>query len=174
MRAELYRIPGPWPGRMAIAPRPRAREWLEEEVRAWSSAGIDLVVSLLTSDEISDLELDQEESACQRAQIEFVSFPVVDRSVPASKKSTSELLTKLSAYLGSGKTIVIHCRQGIGRSALLAASLLITAGKDADSALERISAARGCPVPETPEQKAWIMEFASSVTNLNPKKVASR
>jgi protein-tyrosine phosphatase len=131
-------------------------------------------VSLLTSDEISDLELDREELACERAHIEFVSFPIADRSVPASKKSMSEMLAKLSGYLGSGKAILIHCRQGIGRSALLAASLMISGGEDADSVLERISASRGCPVPETAEQKAWIMELAKSVTNLNPKRVATR
>ena len=57
MRAELYWIEGPWPGRLAIVPRPRGGEWLEDEIRSWKQAGVNVVVSLLTNDEITELGL---------------------------------------------------------------------------------------------------------------------
>ena len=38
-------------GRIAILPRPRGGDWLDDEVRDWSRAGLNIVVSLLTSDE---------------------------------------------------------------------------------------------------------------------------
>jgi hypothetical protein len=34
MRAELYWIEGPWPSQLAILPRPRGGEWLEDEIRS--------------------------------------------------------------------------------------------------------------------------------------------
>ena len=35
MHTELYWIPGPWLGRLAIMPRPRGGDWLEDEIRSW-------------------------------------------------------------------------------------------------------------------------------------------
>src|SRR5437870_3377638 len=54
VRAELSWIEAPWQGRLAISPRPRGGDWLEDEVREWRLAGVEAVVSLLTSDEITD------------------------------------------------------------------------------------------------------------------------
>ena len=51
MRTELFWIDGPWPGRLAIMPRPRGGDWLEEEIQSWRRSGVDLVVSLLTLEE---------------------------------------------------------------------------------------------------------------------------
>ena len=51
MKAELSIVDGPWPGRLAIVPRPRGGDWLEDEVRAWREAGVDIVVSALEADE---------------------------------------------------------------------------------------------------------------------------
>ena len=48
----------------------------------------------------------------------------------------------------------------IGRSALIAASLLVLAGLAPDEALQRIQIARGAPVPETTAQRDWIARFA--------------
>jgi protein-tyrosine phosphatase len=174
MRTELYWIPGPWPGRLAVAPRPRGGEWLVDEVGEWSRAGIDVVVSLLTPDEVAELDLMREQDICRVAGVEFLSFPVLDRNVPTPTKSASDLIATLSRHVAEGKTVLVHCRQGIGRSALIAASVLIAFGEDAENALKRISTARGCSVPETPEQKAWIMEFAKSATNLNRDKVGTK
>jgi hypothetical protein len=33
---------------------------------------------------------------------------------------------------------------------------------DMEAAIKRVSEARGCPVPETTDQKRWIEDFAKS------------
>lgn len=160
MRTELYWIEGPWQGKLAILPRPRGGDWLEDEVRGWRAAGVDVVVSLLTSDEVADLDLAQEGALCEAHGIDFRPFPIVDRSVPASRKATLDFVKKLAKLLAEGKSIGIHCRQGIGRSALIAASLLVLSGIVPEAAFLRVSEGRGCSVPETSEQRQWLMEFA--------------
>ncbi len=160
MRTELYWIEGPWPGKLAILPRPRGGDWLEDEVRGWRAAGVDVVVSLLTSDEVADLELAQEGSLCEAHGIAFCPFPIVDRSVPASRKATLDFVKKLAKLLTEGKSVAIHCRQGIGRSALIAACLLVLSGMIPETAFVRVSEGRGCSVPETSEQRQWLMELA--------------
>ena len=57
MTPDLFWIPGPWRGRLAIASRPRGGDWLEDETNGLRQAGIDVVVSLLESDEVAQLDL---------------------------------------------------------------------------------------------------------------------
>lgn len=169
MRTELYWIEGPWRGRLAIMPRPRGGDWLEDEIQSWRRAGVDVVVSLLTGDEQTELNLRDEASLCRANRIEFVSFPIVDRSVPSSAEAFSEQAIKLAEQLANGQNIAIHCRQGIGRAALVAICLLTVSGMEPAAAIERVSAARGCVVPETPEQRRWIADFAKSLATGIPK-----
>src|SRR5260370_41448316 len=60
MRAEIYWVQDPWTGRLAIMPRPRGGDWLEDEVRDWRAARIGLVVCTLTSGAVAELKLAQE------------------------------------------------------------------------------------------------------------------
>jgi protein-tyrosine phosphatase len=163
MRTELYWIEGPWNGRLAIMPRPRGGDWLEDEIRSWRQAGVDCVVSLLTADERSELELDGEGKACAKEGLEYLSFPITDRGTPASRTAMLEFVRPLERKLALGHGVAIHCRAGIGRSALLAACLLVAAGLDVAGAFQRISAARGCPVPDTIGQKEWVARLATSL-----------
>jgi len=161
LRTELYWIEGPWTGRLAIAPRPRGDDWLEDEIAGWKTAGVDVVISLLTSDEVIDLSLGRERSICEDAGIAFVSLPIVDRSVPPSMSVFLEFLLQINDQLSRGDNVAIHCRQGIGRAALAAICLLVVAGIDQDVAIARVNKARGCGVPETNEQSSWIREFVA-------------
>jgi protein-tyrosine phosphatase len=161
MAVSVYWIEGPWSGRLAIVARPRGGEWLADEISRWRQAGIDVVVSLLTSDELAELHLQQERHHVQQAGLHFLAFPIPDRSIPSSVRETRRLVEQLDRLLIEGKKIGIHCRQSVGRSALLAASLLVHAGIDADEAFHRIEIARGCTVPETAEQREWVERFAA-------------
>ncbi|HET6576013.1 MAG TPA: hypothetical protein VFG68_20600 [Fimbriiglobus sp.] len=163
MRAELYLIPIPASGRLAILPRPRGGDWLAEEVAAWRQAGVDAVVSMLTTDEVADLGLAAEADECRAQGIEYLSLPTPDRGVPAPK-AAADAIARLAGLVADGKTVAVHCRQGIGRSAVIAAGVLIALGADAEAAIRAVADARGCPVPETPEQRRWIMDFAASLT----------
>jgi protein-tyrosine phosphatase len=160
MKATAYWIEGPWHGRLAIVPRPRGGDWLEDEVRAWRAAEIDVIVSLLQSEEDSELDIVQEADLCQSNGVECVGFPVADRGVPESAAFFAEFVLWLERKLKAGKTVAVHCRQGVGRSAILAASLLAASGLDVDTAWGRVSKARGCPVPDTTEQREWVARLA--------------
>lgn len=160
MHTELYWIAGMWPGRLAVMPRPRGGDWLEDEVRAWRTAGVGVVVSLLEADEVADLELSAEGALARANGIEWVSFPITDRGVPASRDAASELVAALAAALRARTNVAIHCRQGIGRAALIAVSLLVRLGVGAEEAIARVGTARGRAVPETTEQCEWLMAFA--------------
>lgn len=130
---------------------------------SWARSGIQVIVSLLTAEEANELGLRDEADRSQSQGIEFVSFPIPDRGVPVSRGDTLQLVKSLEASLASGKTVGIHCRQGIGRSGLIAACLLVSSGVPAEVAFSRLSEARGLPIPETAEQHTWVDTFAQQL-----------
>jgi hypothetical protein len=167
--ATIYSIDGPGPGRLAIVPRPRGGEWLEDEACAWQHAGVDLIVSLLTADEVDSFDLTQEGKILQTHGLRFFQFPIVDRSVPSSVSQAMALVEKLEQALAAKQNVAIHCRQSIGRSALIAASVLVLQGVDAVEAFRRIGLARGLPVPETDEQREWVVKFVRALAGVAPQ-----
>jgi protein-tyrosine phosphatase len=126
----------------------RGGAWLDEEVRAWKAAGIDVVVSSLTAEESTEFALGDEASTCNAHGIRFLSYAISDRSVPDSRQEAAQLLSRLAEFLTSGQNVAIHCRQGIGRSGLIAGALLVLGGATFREAVATISRNRGCEVPE--------------------------
>ena len=160
MRAQFYWIEGLLKGRLAIMARPRAGDWLRDEISDWATENIDVVVSLLEPEEVLELELDTEGELCRERGIEFVSYPMLDRGVPPSIPKTAELARRLATRIGEGQSVAIHCRAGIGRSALIAACVLVCAGIEAGKTFELIAAARRLKVPDTDDQIGWLHQFA--------------
>jgi protein-tyrosine phosphatase len=161
VRTDFFWIPTTTPGRLAVLARPRGGDWLGDEVAGWKRTGVDVVVSLLTPSEETEFDLMSEADLARDAGIRFGSLPVPDRGVPPSREVVAELAARLAADLAAGKTVIVHCRQGIGRAGMLAAAVLTTLGMDLDAALRAIEAARGRPVPETADQRQWLAEFAT-------------
>ena len=160
----MFWVPGPWPGRLGIVLRPRGGDWLVDETKSWREAGIDRVVSLLERDEQAQLDLEGEAEATASSGVEFTSFPIPDRGIPASDESAAELVSHVVDALECGRNVAIHCRQGVGRSALIAGAVLVAEGHDVPTALRTIKESRGLDVPETDAQRQWLRDFASRLT----------
>jgi protein-tyrosine phosphatase len=159
---KLYWVKTATGGRLAISARPRGGDWLEDEIEGWREQGVDVVVSLLTAPENEELGLKDEGHLSKGKGLRFVSFPIEDRNVPSSAPKLQELAAQLSSEIQRGKNVAVHCRQGIGRSSLVSAAVLVFAGEDLDKALKSIGDARGLKVPETSEQRRWLEQFAKA------------
>jgi protein-tyrosine phosphatase len=144
-----------------VASRPRGGDWLEDEIKGWRKAGLDVVVSLLEKDEAAQFELIYEGDVAESKGLRFISFPIPDRGVPASTREALSLFSEIATALEEGKNVAVHCRQGIGRSGLIAAGVLLTSGVSVDKGLEVASAARGEAIPETPAQLQWIRHLSN-------------
>ena len=148
-------------GRIGIMPRPRGGDWLEDDICSLHASGAEVVVSLLEKEEITELDLGKEQEVCESRGLEYISFPIPDGSVPQSKQDMARLVDVLGELSSKGRHIVVHCRQGIGRSSMIAAGILTSLGMTVEEAFERITKARGRPVPDTREQREWVAEFVS-------------
>lgn len=159
LQPTIYWIPCAGPARIGIMARPRGDDWLDDEITALKREGVDVLVSLLEPAEIIELKLQHEAQICAERGIAFHQFGIPDRSVPRSKHEADALLSTLVAQANAARNIVIHCRAGIGRSALIAACLLQSRGVPPDQVFDRISAARKCSVPDTDLQRAWFFSY---------------
>jgi protein-tyrosine phosphatase len=146
-----------------LAARPRGGDWLDDEIASWRPEGIDTVFSLLMPEEEVDLDLAAEEATSLSSGLRFFRLPIPDRQVPADEGHLSQALEKLAAELTERLNVVLHCRQGIGRTGLVAACLFIKNGVSPDAAVRQLSAVRGVDVPETPEQRRWIDRYADTI-----------
>jgi protein-tyrosine phosphatase len=164
MSTQLFWVEGPWLGKLALASRPRGGDWLEDELSDWRRSGIDIVLSLLTPEEERNLDLKYEGREAKAQGMRFASLPIPDREVPNSESELSSTLDRIAAALGEGKNVVVHCHQGVGRTGLVAACLLVAKGLSPKAAVEELSAARGIPVPETDEQRRWIDNYSVVAT----------
>jgi protein-tyrosine phosphatase len=162
MRVQLFTIHGLPVGKISIMARPRGGDWLIDEIMALRSADVDILISLLTPNEIIELDLEEEAEYCCRQELIYLSFPITDRSTPPFSENTFDFLEQLHRQMSAGKHVVVHCRQGLGRAALIAASVLVIAGFSTEQAFESLSSVRGYSVPETEEQRAWVEAFSRS------------
>ena len=160
MNPKLYWLSDAPQGRLAISARPRGGDWLEDEIEGWRKQGVDVVVSLLSPSENEELGLQREAGISQAKAIQFHSLPIEDRGIPTHSAKVEKLAARLASEIDRGKNVAIHCRQGIGRSSLMSAAVLIARGDSVGEALNTIRRARGVEVPETAEQRKWIDEFA--------------
>lgn len=155
--------------RIAIVPRPRGGDWLEDEALAMKRAGVDILVSMLQRDETCELGLTKEADACRLAGIQFESFPIRDREVPSSVSLFFEFIERLRAELHAGRSVAVHCRASIGRASLLLAGVLCAEGFSPGDAFSRLTKARGLQVPDTDEQVRWIEKFATRKSGAAPE-----
>lgn len=162
MRPTIYQVISAKPSRLAIVARPRGGDWLGDELLGLSREGIDVLVSMLTEEEAEELGLQREAEECRAVAITFVNLPVPDRSLPSDKNAFLKQVDRLVELVRTGRSLGVHCRASIGRSSVLAASILVRLGWEADAAFEAVQSARGCSVPDTQEQRRWVIENVGS------------
>jgi hypothetical protein len=163
MRPDVFWIRAPLMGRLPIMARPRAGEWLEDEIIGWHMDGVDTVVSLLEPAEMSELGLENEAELSPGTRNRVHFLPNSGRGLPASLRDATTLAQTVAHQVREGKAVAIHCRAGIGRASLIAAGVLICSGLSADDAFRLISIARGIDVPDTEAQREWVVAFEKAM-----------
>jgi protein-tyrosine phosphatase len=142
--------------KLGIMPRPRGGDWLEEEIIKFKKQNIGTWVSLLEQHEINELGLRDQQTLSSKHELEYINFPIVDRSIPEKGSKIDALIETLYQKTKTGNSVVIHCRMGIGRSSIIAGCILLKAGFKTDQILQKITSARGLKVPDTDQQVQWL------------------
>lgn len=122
-------------GRPSYPEEPPSRDKVTGGVRAWRDAGVDLVVSL-----IEDWEVPRRApglfEAIARDGLDLRRFPIADFGVPADVPAFGRLLDEVGRRLAQRESVLVHCNAGLGRTAVVLASILKVHGLVADPVAE--------------------------------------
>jgi len=128
----------------------------------------DLLVSLMEPHEYEWLGIADLFERASAHDIDTSRFPIEDASVPSPEEMPrfAELIAQVLAAARTGKTVVIHCRGGLGRSGTVAAACLVALGHSPAQAIERVRTVRPGAV-ETFTQEQWVQAFADALSKSN-------
>ncbi|NCV21211.1 MAG: protein phosphatase [Chloroflexi bacterium] len=118
----------------------------------------DCLVSLLDASEFAALGISELDTFAVANGIRPVLFPIPDMHPPHERDRDAfiALIEGIISGASAGQNVVIHCRAGIGRSGLVAASVLVARGLSAPHAIEVVREVRSPRSVETSEQRAWV------------------
>ena len=157
MNPELYKICDLSNGALYVMPKPTS-ETLSDDIAYYKSQGVTKVISLLHAQEIEKLGMMMESQACEMHGIKFENFPITDMSVPDEARLKT-LQQRLKAEVEQGEAIAIHCHGGRGRAGIVAITLLVEHGYEADTAIEMASSARGDRMPVNDVQLNFVRSY---------------
>ena len=125
-----------------------------DEIRKWGAA---LVLSLVEKHELENLQVRELGSVVRSRGMEWVHFPIEDRSIPDEARETKwrETGAYVRSLLRNRSDVLIHCRGGLGRAGSMAARLLVELGKTPEKAIEVVRSVRPGAI-ETDEQE-WMV-----------------
>lgn len=152
-RLGLTRAPGAWwLGR--LGPDPDA---LGEDLRLLAEEhGATLLVTLLSRRELAGLGDVKEEARAHG--LAWLHHPIPDMEPPASPAAAATLVAQLTTHLEGGRTAVLHCLAGLGRTGTVAACLLVSRGRGAEGAISLVRTVRPGAV-QTGAQAAFVAAF---------------
>ncbi len=155
MKPFIFEVKHIGKGSLCIMPAPRPNT-LAEDMTHYMQMGIHKVVSLLEKQEATARGLAFEAHLCTELGMEFEQFPIPDQRIPKNTKAFNALVEHLYTELQAGKNISVHCYAGIGRTGVLAGSLLIRDGMEPGAAIDLMSRVRGRNMPQTQEQYEYL------------------
>lgn len=121
--------------------------------------GTDLLVSLIESHELVALHIADLRERATAHGIDMLWYPIPDNSVPASITDLDQIVTRIVTALAAGRSVVIHCMGGLGRTDLVAAAcLLATTSLSPRDAMAIVRRARPGAI-ESPAQEQYVESF---------------
>ncbi len=125
-----------------------------------------LLVSLIEEHEFAHLRIPTLREQVPLYGMEVLWFPIRDQSVPTSTEKFHEAVRLIVERLSEGKTVVIHCMGGLGRTGLVAAAVLVaTTELNPQEAVLVVRRARQDAI-ETAEQSEFVSTFYRHLQNI--------
>jgi protein-tyrosine phosphatase len=131
----------------------------------------DVVVSLVRRSELVELKIPTLLEEVEKLGMESIHFPIKDKWIPESMAGVINLVDTLINRLKIGKTIVIHCNGGKGRSGTVAVACMVAMGKRVVQSIDVVRKARSGTI-RNPAQIFYVKRFKTAFKNYQKKKQA--
>ena len=121
--------------------------------------GAEVLVALLEDHELERFGLGGLDGAAERLGLELRRHPIPDGGLPAEPRRFSTFIETVAGEVANGRSVVVFCRGGLGRTGLTGGCLLVQLGVPAREALSAVKGARGPSCPETAAQRQFVLGF---------------
>jgi protein-tyrosine phosphatase len=148
---------GNWLGITILPGRRDYSRNLDVDIEELKSQGINVIIPLLTQDEMERYGVPYLIDRYKKANFEIKHLPINDQRTP-NKAEVDEMIKYISQKFSEGKKILLHCVGGLGRSGLMAACYLKHLGLSTENAIYAVREARSSRAIENNYQ----IEFVSS------------
>lgn len=133
----------------------------DEDLSYLKSQEIKNVVPLITDDELHDFGVEDLMEKYAEFGIDVKRMPVKDQ-MASSNEEMSELLNWIKSKLDLDQKVMIHCVGGLGRSGMVAASLIKSLGKSAYNAITDVRASRSPRAVESKDQEDFVKQYSAN------------
>jgi protein-tyrosine phosphatase len=152
-------LPAQIPGRLLLHSMPGRFEAIERAWQQVKSEAVGAIVCLVEQHEIR-LKSSQYAEALETGTVpcSVLPFEICEGGVPENRDAFWALANDVAKRLQSGETVLIHCAGGVGRTAMLAISVLLALGEPMNEAEVAVSRA-GSLVETMPqiEMLSWCV-----------------
>ena len=154
------------PGKQYVGWQGPAWRDLDRDVkRLREDHGCDLFLLLVEDHELVSTRTTALVEVFERHGIELRRHPVVDMDVPIDGPAYRAMLEGLTAAIREGRSVVVACRGGLGRTGTAVACLLVDAGTEPDEAIAHTRASRRNTI-ERGSQVALVRAWTSGPIDL--------
>ncbi len=157
-------LPARVPGTLLLHSMPGRFETIE---KVWQQAKIDAVGAIVCLTEGYEIRLKSSKYAdaleTGTVPCAVVPFEIREGGVPADRNAFWALANHLANRLRSGEALLIHCAGGVGRTAMLAVSVLLALGESFNEAESAVS--RAGSIVETMPQIEMLSWCVAQVSN---------
>jgi protein-tyrosine phosphatase len=167
------------PGRLLVGEYPgsASRAAAMDRVRRFMVAGVTCFVDLTEPGELPPYEPLLPVVSPAGRTVAYRREPIPDHGVPSSREAMRQVIATIDDALADGHVVYVHCRAGVGRSALVAGCWLAERHGDAARASRELQdcwrqsarSAVWASVPETREQVGFLAGWSAPRTRPVPR-----
>src|SRR5262245_13572140 len=155
-------LPARIPGRLLLHSMPGRFETLESVWAQVKTEEVRAIVCLAEKPEVLQKSAEYARALeAGKTPCSVLAFEVPDRGVPEDKAGFHLLAKDVAVRLQSGDAVLVHCAGGVGRTAMLAVSVLVVLGESVNDARNAVS--RAGSTVETASQRELILWCAAQM-----------
>jgi protein-tyrosine phosphatase len=134
------------------------RDLRADAARLRGELGVHDLLLLVEDHELEALGVSGIADALGERGIELLRFPIADAGVPSDRGALRLTLDDVLRRLRGGRSVVVACRGGLGRTGTIVGCLLRDGGLDTDAAIALTRASRRHTI-ENPTQERFISSW---------------
>jgi len=149
------------------------RDLRKDLSRLSSHYGINVLVSLITYQEMNEMHLNYMSLRVQEYGIESMHFALAEKHVPSPIDHIINIVNVIIHRMRDGKTVLVHCKGGKKRSSIVAMAVLVALGMSPSDAITCGRNSRPGINPD-PIQALFLELFKHYWTQHKTKKVSEK